>query len=133
MSSFIFSRTICSEKHVYSNFCELKHIPTVTTHAELVYTCNSATYFPRSIRSLENTILYKPQFWFPVSYCTYAYSIYYNMVANFKVFKKSSPNNKLTIYLGKRDIVDHISGVEPIGNNICFLFYLYIVIHYYYY
>ncbi|XP_022904407.1 arrestin homolog [Onthophagus taurus] len=38
------------------------------------------------------------------------------MVNNFRVFKKSSPNGKLTLYLGKRDFVDHISGVEPIDG-----------------
>ncbi|XP_018574245.1 arrestin homolog isoform X2 [Anoplophora glabripennis] len=38
------------------------------------------------------------------------------MVYNFRVFKKQSPNGKLTMYLGKRDFVDHISGVEPIDG-----------------
>ncbi|XP_066157847.1 arrestin homolog [Euwallacea fornicatus] len=38
------------------------------------------------------------------------------MVFNLRVFKKQSPNGKLTIYLGKRDFVDHISGVEPIDG-----------------
>ncbi|XP_046402167.1 arrestin homolog [Ischnura elegans] len=38
------------------------------------------------------------------------------MVVNFKVYKKSSPNGKITLYLGKRDFVDHISGVEPIDG-----------------
>ncbi|XP_037076002.1 arrestin homolog [Pollicipes pollicipes] len=38
------------------------------------------------------------------------------MVASFKVFKKSSPNGKLTIYLGKRDFVDHISTVDPVDG-----------------
>lgn len=38
------------------------------------------------------------------------------MVFNLRVFKKQSPNGKLTMYLGKRDFVDHISGVEPIGK-----------------
>ncbi|XP_075212131.1 arrestin 1 [Lycorma delicatula] len=38
------------------------------------------------------------------------------MVFNFKVFKKVSPNGKLTLYLGKRDFVDHISSVEPIDG-----------------
>ncbi|KAK9510488.1 hypothetical protein O3M35_005267 [Rhynocoris fuscipes] len=38
------------------------------------------------------------------------------MVANFKVFKKVSPNGKVTIYLGKRDFVDHVSAVEPIDG-----------------
>ncbi|ENN73007.1 arrestin homolog isoform X2 [Dendroctonus ponderosae] len=38
------------------------------------------------------------------------------MVFNFRVFKKQAPNGKLTMYLGKRDFVDHISGVEPIDG-----------------
>lgn len=38
------------------------------------------------------------------------------MVFNFKVFKKCSPNGKLTLYMGKRDFVDHISYVEPIDG-----------------
>lgn len=40
----------------------------------------------------------------------------FKMVINFKVFKKSSPNGKVNLYMGKRDFVDHISAVEPIGN-----------------
>uniref|UniRef100_F7BUA1 Arrestin-C n=1 Tax=Ornithorhynchus anatinus TaxID=9258 RepID=F7BUA1_ORNAN len=32
----------------------------------------------------------------------------------FRVFKKTSPNGKLSIYLGKRDFVDHVDMVEPI-------------------
>ncbi|KAL1123942.1 hypothetical protein AAG570_001712 [Ranatra chinensis] len=40
------------------------------------------------------------------------------MVVNYKVFKKVSPNGKLTVYLGKRDFVDHISCVEPIDGVI---------------
>ncbi|KAG7262831.1 hypothetical protein CRUP_020019 [Coryphaenoides rupestris] len=31
------------------------------------------------------------------------------------VFKKSSPNCKLTVYLGKRDFVDHLDQVDPVG------------------
>lgn len=38
------------------------------------------------------------------------------MVYNFKVFKKCAPNGKVTLYMGKRDFVDHISYVEPIGG-----------------
>lgn len=38
------------------------------------------------------------------------------MVVNFKVFKKTSPNGKLTLYLGKRDFVDHISAVDPVDG-----------------
>ncbi|CAJ0919193.1 unnamed protein product [Ranitomeya imitator] len=30
-----------------------------------------------------------------------------------RVFKKSSPNCKLTVYLGKRDFVDHLDRVDP--------------------
>uniref|UniRef100_A0A1L8DLX0 Phosrestin-2 n=1 Tax=Nyssomyia neivai TaxID=330878 RepID=A0A1L8DLX0_9DIPT len=40
------------------------------------------------------------------------------MVVNFKVFKKSSPNGKITLYMGKRDFVDHLSAVEPIDGVI---------------
>ncbi|KAM3957694.1 arrestin 1 [Aphomia sociella] len=38
------------------------------------------------------------------------------MVYNFKVFKKCAPNGKITLYMGKRDFVDHISYVEPIDG-----------------
>ncbi|XP_031843036.1 arrestin 1 [Nomia melanderi] len=38
------------------------------------------------------------------------------MVMNFKVFKKSSPNGKISLYLGKRDYVDYLSGIEPIDG-----------------
>lgn len=40
------------------------------------------------------------------------------MVANFKVFKKSSPNGKISVYLGKRDFIDYLSGVEPVDGVI---------------
>ncbi|XP_053736465.1 beta-arrestin-1-like isoform X2 [Synchiropus splendidus] len=33
-----------------------------------------------------------------------------------RVFKKSSPNGKLTVYLGKRDFVDHVDLVEPVDG-----------------
>ncbi|KAM9767290.1 beta-arrestin-1 isoform 2-T2 [Dama dama] len=33
-----------------------------------------------------------------------------------RVFKKASPNGKLTVYLGKRDFVDHIDLVEPVDG-----------------
>ncbi|KAI5743312.1 hypothetical protein M8J77_016755 [Diaphorina citri] len=42
------------------------------------------------------------------------------MVANFKVFKKCSPNGKLTLYMGKRDFVDYVTGVEPIDGVVVF-------------
>ncbi|CAH1644622.1 unnamed protein product [Spodoptera littoralis] len=38
------------------------------------------------------------------------------MVYNFKVFKKCAPNGKITLYMAKRDFVDHISTVEPIDG-----------------
>lgn len=40
------------------------------------------------------------------------------MVVNFKVFKKCTPNGKITLYLGKRDYIDNITGVEPIDGVI---------------
>ncbi|KAK2586142.1 hypothetical protein KPH14_001412 [Odynerus spinipes] len=40
------------------------------------------------------------------------------MVVNFKVFKKCSPNGKISLYLGKRDFIDYLSGVEPIDGVI---------------
>lgn len=33
-----------------------------------------------------------------------------------RVFKKCSPNGKITVYLGKRDFVDHITHVDPIDG-----------------
>uniref|UniRef100_A0A803JA97 Arrestin beta 2 n=1 Tax=Xenopus tropicalis TaxID=8364 RepID=A0A803JA97_XENTR len=33
-----------------------------------------------------------------------------------RVFKKSSPNCKLTVYLGKRDFVDHLDRVDPVDG-----------------
>uniref|UniRef100_A0A7N5K518 Arrestin-C n=1 Tax=Ailuropoda melanoleuca TaxID=9646 RepID=A0A7N5K518_AILME len=33
-----------------------------------------------------------------------------------KAYKKSSPNGKLSIYLGKRDFVDHVESVEPVDG-----------------
>ncbi|XP_059498599.1 arrestin red cell isoform X3 [Stegostoma tigrinum] len=33
-----------------------------------------------------------------------------------QVFKKSSPNCKLTVYLGKRDFVDHLDHVDPVDG-----------------
>ncbi|XP_071839484.1 beta-arrestin-1-like isoform X1 [Apostichopus japonicus] len=33
-----------------------------------------------------------------------------------RVFKKSSPNGKITTYLGKRDFVDHLEYIDPIDG-----------------
>ena len=33
-----------------------------------------------------------------------------------KVFKKTSPNSKVTVYLGKRDFVDNITKIESVGK-----------------
>lgn len=38
------------------------------------------------------------------------------MVVNFKVFKKCSPNGKIAVYLGKRDFIDYLSGIEPVDG-----------------
>ncbi|KAK5647105.1 hypothetical protein RI129_005569 [Pyrocoelia pectoralis] len=40
------------------------------------------------------------------------------MVFNFRVFKKCSPNGKISLYMAKRDFVDHVVGVEPIEGVI---------------
>lgn len=36
--------------------------------------------------------------------------------AGTRVFKKSSPNSKITTYLGKRDFVDHIEHIDPVDG-----------------
>ncbi|XP_003428218.1 arrestin homolog [Nasonia vitripennis] len=33
-----------------------------------------------------------------------------------KVFKKTTPNGKVTVYLGKRDFIDHLDYVDPIDG-----------------
>uniref|UniRef100_A0AAY4BRP2 Arrestin C-terminal-like domain-containing protein n=1 Tax=Denticeps clupeoides TaxID=299321 RepID=A0AAY4BRP2_9TELE len=38
--------------------------------------------------------------------------------AGTRVFKKSSPNCKVTVYLGKRDFVDHLDRVDPVDGVI---------------
>lgn len=38
------------------------------------------------------------------------------MVVAVKVFKKTTPNGKLTVYLGKRDFIDHLDFVDPIDG-----------------
>ncbi|XP_039950691.1 LOW QUALITY PROTEIN: phosrestin-2-like [Bactrocera tryoni] len=40
------------------------------------------------------------------------------MVVNFKVFKKVSPNNMITLYMNKREFVDSITVVEPVDGII---------------
>ena len=38
------------------------------------------------------------------------------MVVSFRVYKKVSPNAKMTIYLGRRDFVDHVSETDPVDG-----------------
>ncbi|XP_026816175.1 arrestin homolog [Rhopalosiphum maidis] len=38
------------------------------------------------------------------------------MVLNFNVFKKSSPDGKIILYLSKRNIVDHITFIDPVDG-----------------
>ncbi|XP_044746674.1 arrestin homolog [Coccinella septempunctata] len=38
------------------------------------------------------------------------------MVVAVKVFKKTAPNGKLTVYLGKRDFIDHLDHSDPIDG-----------------
>lgn len=33
-----------------------------------------------------------------------------------KVFKKTTPNGKVTVYLGKRDFIDHLDHIDPIDG-----------------
>ncbi|XP_050540717.1 arrestin homolog [Daktulosphaira vitifoliae] len=37
-------------------------------------------------------------------------------IAALKVFKKTTPNGKVTVYLGKRDFIDHLDSVDPIDG-----------------
>ncbi|XP_011169582.3 arrestin homolog [Solenopsis invicta] len=39
-------------------------------------------------------------------------------VATVKVFKKTTPNGKITVYLGKRDFIDHLDYTDPIDGVI---------------
>jgi len=38
------------------------------------------------------------------------------MVVQFKVFKKASPNGKLTLYMARRDFVDHVTSVDDVDG-----------------
>merc|ERR1712198_547606 len=43
-----------------------------------------------------------------------------SMVNAVKVFKKTAPNGKLTVYLGRRDFVDNTTSTEPVdGVLVC--------------
>jgi len=42
------------------------------------------------------------------------------MVQATKVFKKTAPNGKITVYLGRRDFVDNTKGTEPVDGVILF-------------
>ncbi|XP_071440365.1 arrestin homolog [Hetaerina americana] len=42
--------------------------------------------------------------------------IFLFFVVAVKVFKKTTPNGKVTVYLGKRDYVDHLDHVDPIDG-----------------
>uniref|UniRef100_A0A3Q3RDQ4 Arrestin C-terminal-like domain-containing protein n=1 Tax=Monopterus albus TaxID=43700 RepID=A0A3Q3RDQ4_MONAL len=41
-----------------------------------------------------------------------------SLFRHLRVFKKSSPNCKVTVYLGKRDFVDHLDHVDPVDGVI---------------
>ena len=38
------------------------------------------------------------------------------MVVSFRVFKKASPNGKVTVYLGRRDFIDHVTESDPVDG-----------------
>ena len=64
-------------------------------------------------RSLKNS--YEYIFCFFLSWSVVVVS-FINMVVSFRVFKKASPNNKVTIYLGRRDFIDHVTESDPIDG-----------------
>ncbi|XP_069697391.1 arrestin homolog [Periplaneta americana] len=45
---------------------------------------------------------------FPLIFLAYVVAV--------KVFKKTTPNGKVTVYLGKRDFIDHLDHVDPIDG-----------------
>jgi arrestin-2 len=45
---------------------------------------------------------------FPLLFLAYVVAV--------KVFKKTTPNGKVTVYLGKRDFIDHLDKIEPIDG-----------------
>ncbi|XP_011300517.1 arrestin homolog [Fopius arisanus] len=45
---------------------------------------------------------------FPLLFLAYVVAV--------KVFKKTTPNGKVTVYLGKRDFIDHLDRCEPIDG-----------------
>lgn len=47
---------------------------------------------------------------FPLLFLAYVVAV--------KVFKKTTPNGKVTVYLGKRDFIDHLDHCEPI-DGVC--------------
>ena len=56
---------------------------------------------------------------FSVSFCpgwSFLVVSFKKMVVSFRVFKKASPNNKVTIYLGRRDFIDHVTESDPIDG-----------------
>jgi len=42
------------------------------------------------------------------------------MASAVKVFKKTAPNGKLTVYLGRRDFVDNTQGTDPVDGVVVF-------------
>ena len=38
------------------------------------------------------------------------------MVVSFRVFKKASPNGKLTVYMGRRDFIDHVTESDSVDG-----------------
>nr|CAH7744752.1 unnamed protein product [Callosobruchus chinensis] len=40
------------------------------------------------------------------------------MVVAVKVFKKTTPNGKVTVYLSKRDFIDHLTHTDPVDGVI---------------
>ena len=39
-----------------------------------------------------------------------------SMTVSFRVYKKTSNNGRVTLYLGRRDYVDHVTGSDPVDG-----------------
>ena len=39
-----------------------------------------------------------------------------SMTVTFRVYKKASNNGRITLYLGRRDFVDHVTGSDPVDG-----------------
>ena len=55
--------------------------------------------------------LYFVREWLPV-----LHDMLESMTVTFRVYKKASNNGRVTLYLGRRDFVDHVTGSDPVDG-----------------